>query len=72
MISDPFTKGIIAEVNLVPVGWMKLFENTIEKKIFVSSFMFYQIFKVLELVKNYYMKLIQSQKKNVLIKFGLE
>jgi ribosomal protein S18 acetylase RimI-like enzyme len=37
MISDPFTKGIIAEVNLVPVGWMKLFENTIEKKFFISS-----------------------------------
>lgn len=37
MINDPFTKGIIAEVNSIPVGWMKLFEDHINKKYFVSS-----------------------------------
>ncbi|MBK7629724.1 MAG: GNAT family N-acetyltransferase [Ignavibacteriales bacterium] len=37
MINDPFTKGIIADVNAIPAGWMKVFENTIDKKIFVSS-----------------------------------
>ena len=37
MIDDPFTKGILAIADTVPVGWMKLFENSIEKKFFVSS-----------------------------------
>jgi len=37
MLDDPFTKGIIALADTVPVGWMKLFENSIEKKFYVSS-----------------------------------
>jgi len=36
-LNDPFSKGIIAEVNSVPVGWLKLFEDHINKKFFVSS-----------------------------------
>ena len=37
ILNDPFSKGIIAEVNSVPVGWLKLFEDLINKKLFVSS-----------------------------------
>ena len=37
ILNDPFSKGIIAEVNIVPAGWLKLFENIINKKFFVSS-----------------------------------
>jgi ribosomal protein S18 acetylase RimI-like enzyme len=37
ILIDPFSKGIIAEVNSVPAGWMKLFEDTINKKFFISS-----------------------------------
>ena len=37
ILNDPFSKGIIAEVNSVPVGWLKLFEDHINKKFFVSS-----------------------------------
>ena len=37
ILNDPFSKGIIAEVNSVPAGWLKLFENLINKKFFVSS-----------------------------------
>ena len=37
ILNDPFSKGIIAEVNSVPVGWLKLFEDLINKKFFVSS-----------------------------------
>lgn len=37
ILNDPFSKGIIAEVNSVPVGWLKLFEDIINKKFFVSS-----------------------------------
>ena len=37
MINDPFTKGMLAEVNSVSVGWMKLFEDHINKKLYVSS-----------------------------------
>jgi len=37
ILNDPFSKGIIAEVNLVPAGWLKLFEDHINKKFFVSS-----------------------------------
>ncbi|MDP2366159.1 MAG: hypothetical protein Q8M94_20600, partial [Ignavibacteria bacterium] len=27
ILNDPFSKGIIAEVNSVPAGWLKLFED---------------------------------------------
>ncbi|MDT3696494.1 MAG: GNAT family N-acetyltransferase [Ignavibacterium sp.] len=37
ILNDPFSIGIVAEVNSNPVGWMKLFDNYIEKKLFVSS-----------------------------------
>jgi ribosomal protein S18 acetylase RimI-like enzyme len=37
MTNDPFTIGILAETNSVPVGWMKLFEDHINKKYYVSS-----------------------------------
>jgi ribosomal protein S18 acetylase RimI-like enzyme len=37
ILIDPFSKGIIAEVNSVPAVWMKLFEDTINKKFFISS-----------------------------------
>ena len=37
ILNDPFSKGIIAEVNSVPAGWLKLFEDLINKKFFVSS-----------------------------------
>lgn len=37
MLIDPFTNGILADVNSTSVGWMKLFEDQINKKLFVSS-----------------------------------
>jgi len=37
MINDPYTIGTLAEANSVPVGWMKLFEDHINKKLYVSS-----------------------------------
>jgi diamine N-acetyltransferase len=37
ILNDPFSKGILAEVNLVSAGWMKLFEDIINKKFFISS-----------------------------------
>ena len=37
MFNDPFTKGILAEVNSTPAGWMKLFEDLINKRFYVSS-----------------------------------
>ncbi len=37
MLDDPLTKGILAEVGINPVGWMKLYHNNLEKKFFVSS-----------------------------------
>jgi len=37
ILNDPFSKGIIAEVNSIPAGWLKLFEDHINKKFFVSS-----------------------------------
>ena len=37
MIDNPFTKGILAVADTVPVGWMKLYHNNLEKKFFVSS-----------------------------------
>lgn len=37
ILEDPFSFGIIAEVNAVPAGWLKLFEDKINKKFFVSS-----------------------------------
>jgi ribosomal protein S18 acetylase RimI-like enzyme len=37
ILNDPFSKGIITEVNSVPAGWLKLFEDQINKKFFVSS-----------------------------------
>jgi len=37
ILNDPFSKGIIAEVNFVPAGWLKLFEDHINKKFFISS-----------------------------------
>lgn len=37
ILNDPFSRGIIAEVNSIPAGWLKLFEDHINKKFFVSS-----------------------------------
>ena len=37
ILNDPFSQGIVADVNSVPVGWLKLFEDHINKKFFVSS-----------------------------------
>ncbi|MFZ2324269.1 MAG: GNAT family N-acetyltransferase [Ignavibacteriaceae bacterium] len=37
ILNDPFSKGIIAEVKSVPAGWMKLFEDKINKRLYVSS-----------------------------------
>lgn len=37
ILKDPFSKGIIAEVDSIPAGWMKLFEDHINKKFFISS-----------------------------------
>ncbi|MFZ1282289.1 MAG: GNAT family N-acetyltransferase [Ignavibacteriaceae bacterium] len=37
ILNDPYSKGIIAEVNSIPAGWLKLFEDHINKKFFVSS-----------------------------------
>ncbi len=37
ILNDPFSKGIIVEVDSVPAGWLKLFEDLINKKFFVSS-----------------------------------
>ena len=37
ILNDPFSNGIIAEVNSVSAGWLKLFEDHINKKFFVSS-----------------------------------
>ena len=37
ILHDPFSEGIIAEVNSVSAGWLKLFEDHINKKFFVSS-----------------------------------
>jgi Acetyltransferases len=37
ILEDPFSFGIIAEVNSLPAGWLKLFEDIINKKFFVSS-----------------------------------
>lgn len=37
MFNDPFTQGILAEVNSVQAGWMKLFQDIISKKFYVSS-----------------------------------
>ena len=37
ILEDPFSKGIIAEVHSIPAGWMKLFEDKINKRLYVSS-----------------------------------
>jgi len=37
ILNNPFSEGIIAEVNSVSAGWLKLFEDHINKKFFVSS-----------------------------------
>jgi ribosomal protein S18 acetylase RimI-like enzyme len=37
ILIDPFSKGIVADLDSVPAGWMKLFEDHINKKIYVSS-----------------------------------
>jgi ribosomal protein S18 acetylase RimI-like enzyme len=37
MFNDPFTNGILAEVNSIPAGWMKLFEDLINKRFYISS-----------------------------------
>jgi ribosomal protein S18 acetylase RimI-like enzyme len=37
ILNDPFSKGIIAEVNFIPAGWLKLFEDHVNKKFYVSS-----------------------------------
>ena len=38
ILNDPFSKGIIAEVNSVPVGWLKLFEDLHQQKILCFIF----------------------------------
>ena len=38
ILNDPFSKGIIAEVNSVPVGWLKLFEDHHQQKILCFIF----------------------------------
>lgn len=45
ILNDPFSKGIIAEVNSVPAGWLKLFEDHINKKFFVSSLYVLPVFQ---------------------------
>jgi ribosomal protein S18 acetylase RimI-like enzyme len=37
ILEDPFSKGIIAEFESKPVGWMKLFEDKINKRFYISS-----------------------------------
>jgi ribosomal protein S18 acetylase RimI-like enzyme len=37
ILIDPFSQGIVADLDSVPAGWMKLFEDHINKKIYVSS-----------------------------------
>jgi ribosomal protein S18 acetylase RimI-like enzyme len=37
ILNDPFSEGIIAEVNFIPAGWLKLFEDHVNKKFYVSS-----------------------------------
>ncbi len=37
ILNDPFSQGIIAYVDSVPAGWMKLFEDHVNKKYFISS-----------------------------------
>ena len=37
ILNDPFSKGIIANVNSIPAAWMKLFEDHINRKYYISS-----------------------------------
>jgi|WetSurMetagenome_2_1015567.scaffolds.fasta_scaffold205583_2 diamine N-acetyltransferase len=37
ILNDPYSKGILAEVNSIPAGWLKSFEDIINKKFFISS-----------------------------------
>ena len=37
LFNDHCTKGILAEIENKPVGWMKLFDDQLNKKIFISS-----------------------------------
>ena len=37
ILEDPFSEGIIAEIDTKPAGWMKLYEDKINKKFYVSS-----------------------------------
>jgi ribosomal protein S18 acetylase RimI-like enzyme len=37
ILVDPFSKGIIAEVKSMPAGWLKMFEDSINKKLYISS-----------------------------------
>jgi ribosomal protein S18 acetylase RimI-like enzyme len=37
ILDDPFSKGLLAEIESKSVGWMKLFEDQINKRLYVSS-----------------------------------
>lgn len=37
ILNDPLSEGIIADVHLKPAGWMKLFEDKLNKRFYVSS-----------------------------------
>jgi ribosomal protein S18 acetylase RimI-like enzyme len=37
ILEDQFSEGFLAEVNSKPVGWMKLFEDHINRRFYISS-----------------------------------
>jgi len=37
ILNDPFSNGIIAEINSIPAGWLKMFEDSINKNLYISS-----------------------------------
>lgn len=37
ILEDPFSNGILAEIESKPIGWMKLFEDQINKRFYISS-----------------------------------
>ncbi len=37
ILEDPFSRGILAEIESKPIGWMKLFEDQINKRFYISS-----------------------------------
>ena len=65
ILEDPFSKGIIAEFESKPVGWMKLFEDKINKRFYISSLYIlpdYQGFGIgKKLLKEAYLIAMQKQ-----------